>query len=200
LLLWLSTQIWLLTGRFRPANNSLRNKILTMYEEFINTEAPVTVPSGEYYVSTYGRFGYFVNFMAGFWLSGFLFAPFFHSIPKPPLSATLLMFFIGLGSWWLMIYSCSQFFRKSPRFVLDDSGFFYRGLLLRIYVPWQVVESLRTSGGRLGFVYLNVRLCSASRWRKRTQLDVSGMVPDYKALCEEMKKHISLKAIRNGWI
>ncbi len=53
-----------------------------MYEEFINTENTIIAPPGSYYVSSYGRFGYIVNFLLGFVFSGFLFVPLFSSASK----------------------------------------------------------------------------------------------------------------------
>jgi hypothetical protein len=169
-----------------------------MYEEFLTPETTEARIPGAYYISGYGRFGYFVNILLGLFFIPFLFVI---NTPNISLGGRLICFLLGLGGLGLLFYSCSQFFRKSPRFILDDDGFMYRGMFLRTYVLWTNVAWLRIGGGsRNGFVFLNVHLHSTPRRRKWIRLDVSGMVPNYYSLCEEMKKHISPEAKRNGWI
>ena len=162
-----------------------------MYEEFLTPETTEFTPPGAYYISGYGRFGYIVHFLMGLIFSGFIYLPFDPSAPKASFGGTIVIFSLGVGSWWLIIYSCSQFFRKSPRFVLDDNGFFYRGFIIRRYVPWSNIQSIKTIRTRSGMVLLSVRLKSALHWRKNINMDVSGMIPTYKELCDEMNKRIS---------
>lgn len=151
-----------------------------------------------YYISSYGRFGYMVNFFLGLFFSWGICVPLWSIAHEYSFGAKLFIFFLGVGSWYLMIYACTQFFRKTPRFALDDNGFSYSGLLLRRYVSWSDIESLRVSS-RGGFVFLTVRLREVSFLSRNIKLDVSGMSPNYSKLYNEMIKHISSTAKKASW-
>lgn len=156
-------------------------------------------PGRPYSISLYGRFGYTVTFLAGIPFCGFVFMPFLSSAPNFSITASLLCFMLGVGSWFLMIYSCSQLFRRSPRFVLNDKGFFFRGLFCNRYFRWVDVKKLNLGRpSRMGFVFLVMRLSSASRWKKSKKFDVSGLSPNYKELIIEMNRHLSRVSKEQG--
>lgn len=171
----------------------------------MSTESIITTSNYEqknskaYGISLYGRFGYSVTFLAGIPFCGFLFLPFSTSAPNTSIIGSLLCYMLGIGSWFLLIYSCTQLFRRKPRFVLDDNGFSFRGLFYSRYFKWSDVERLNIGiKSRLGFVFLIMRLSSASRWKKVRKFDVSGLSPNYKELITEMNSHLAMVSKNRG--
>lgn len=152
-----------------------------------------------YSLSLYGRFGYAVTFIAGIPFCGFMFLPFSASAPKTSLVGSLLCYLLGVCSWFLMIYSCTQLFRRTPRFVIDENGFFFRGLFCRRFFEWSDVEKITLGiNSRIGFVFLLMRLNSPSFGRKFRKFDVSGLKPNYNNLIVEMNRHLSRVSSEKG--
>ena len=142
-----------------------------------------------YRISSYGRIGYAIYFLMCIPFSFFIFLPFSSFSHDHEQGLKILTFLIGIGSWYLMIYSCSQLCRKSPRFILNDNGFRYNGLFLHKYFQWEDVEKLSLKYGRLH--YLSVHLKSGSKWWwLKKGLDVSGLSPNCDNLIMEMNTHL----------
>lgn len=143
---------------------------------------------GAYFVSMRARVGYILVFLGCVPFFGFGIVPFVRSRSVAGGAGRWVLFALGICAAWIMIYSMVQFFRTTPRFVVDHDGFLYRGLLLRRYFRWSDIAS-----GDLysrPFAILLLRLHAPSSRRRVMLLDMSGLSPHYRTLYSELRRRM----------
>lgn len=148
--------------------------------------------STSFRVSLYGRFGYAVMAIFGSILSLLLVLALsqYQILPLWALAFFGLFFIAGAG---IAGYSLSQLFRLTPRFVLSERGFAYRGFVSRFECRWSDIASfrLRYAGGA-PLIFLEVVFSNRHRrFCKRVSLDVSGLRPDHRELMGSFQRHVS---------
>lgn len=143
-------------------------------------------------VSPYGRFGYAVMAIFGSILSLLLGLALvqYQLLPSWALAFYGLFFITSLG---IAGYSFSQLIRLTPRFLLSEQGFAYRGLISRFECRWSDVASFRLRyAGNSPLIFLEVVFSNRrSRFRKHVSLDVSGLRPNHRELMGSFQRYVS---------
>jgi len=148
--------------------------------------------STAFQVSLYGRFGYAVMAIFGSILSllmGLALSQ-YQILPVWALAFCGLFCITGAG---IAGYSFSQLFRLTPRFVLSEQGFAYRGFISRFECRWSDIASFRLRyAGNSPFIFLEVVFSNGrSKFGKRASLDVSGLSPDHSKLMDSFHRYVS---------
>ena len=155
------------------------------------------MPFTVFHISLYGRFGYFVMAIFGAAFS-LLMALALRQYQILPFWALLFLGLLFIALAAIGVYSISQLFRFTPRFVLTEQGFAYRGLISSFERRWSDVVSFRLRyAGDAPFIFLEVVFSnSPSRFRKRISLDVSGLNPDHQQLVSVFNRYARSSAGR----